>query len=135
GGGAELLHRAPDSWFIDVGDEQGGLLLREVATEVEADVPQPLDGDPASVQAGPSELELDGGFDTSVGAERGGHRRIAGGAREAGDMPRLQVDQCHVIDGRTDVLGGDVAPAEAFDEPAVSSEDGFPPRRLRVADD
>ncbi|KAG1438791.1 hypothetical protein G6F57_019695 [Rhizopus arrhizus] len=68
----------------------------------------------------------------------GERRRIAGAAMDlvhAGHELALQVDVLHVVDVGTDVLGGDVAPAQRIDVTAEGAEQHLGLVHLGVADD
>src|SRR4029450_14002228 len=70
-----------------------------------------------------------------VGGVDRGAAAAAVGRRAAGDEPGLLGEHVHVGDVGPDVLGGDVAAAEALDEAAVGAQQGLGLDALGVADD
>src|SRR4029453_13902809 len=72
---------------------------------------------------------------TPVGGLDRGVPPPAVGRRAAGDEPGLLGEHVHVGDVGPDVLGGDVAAAEALDEAAVGAQQGLGLDPLGVADD
>ena len=116
GGRPELGGGAPDGAFIDVGDEEAGAGLGQVAAQGVTDAAQALHGDADAAQLGASQAVLDGRPNGHVDAERRHRRRVAAAARGAAHEPRLRGDDVHVGGRGADVLGGDVAPAERIDK-------------------
>ena len=61
----------------------------------------------------------------AVGGEDGGVAGAAVGGGAAGDVGALARDDVHVLAVGADVAGGDVAPVQRLDEPAVGAEEGL----------
>ena len=138
GVGAELLDRPGHVVDVDVGHGEPGPGLVEQVAQVGADLADALDHD---VAAGQVVLvpELLGhrlhALQDPVGGVDRGVAAAAVGRRAAGDEPGLQRDGVHVGDVGPDVLGGDVAAAEALDEAAVGAQQGLGLDPLGVAED
>jgi len=136
--GAEIADRAINQRAVQVGDVQLGTAVAQQLHQFHADVAQALHGDAGLAHFLMAELEAHRRhqcLQRTVGGERGG---IAGATMDlvhAGHELAFQVDVLHVVDVGSDVLGGDVAPAQRIDIAAEGTEQHLGLVHFGVADD
>ena len=94
--------------------------------KVARDMSRSLDGDLFSLQRVASCQLVKAGLDPVVDPDRGYRGWIASaseGAVDSRHVLRFHPHQFHVLHASTDILGGDVPPAQALDEAAVGPEE------------
>ena len=120
---AASASRAP---LVDVGDAEPGALGGGAAGEAGGDAARALDGDMEAGEAVLAERALHRRLDAQEDAVAGVRPGIAAdralGDGQAGDIFGLLRDRDHVGDVHPDILGGDVAAAQAGDRAAEGGE-------------
>src|SRR6266516_3172278 len=100
-----------------------------------ADLANALDGDSPAFQAGTSPDMLGRcphALEDAEGRQDGGIAGPAVGDRPAGHVRALAGDNVHVLAEGADIAGGDIAPVQGLDEPAIGAQEclGLEPRRI-----
>ena len=120
---------------VGIRQDEVSPFMRQDAGQTLADIADALNGDPATGQAGGTPDLFGRRAHAVIDPESRGARRVSSFGQEPGGMPCSSRDHLHVLQGRTGVEGGDVAPSEALNEITHGLEQGlglFPPR---VGDD
>ncbi len=136
--GAEVADRPGDVVEVDVGDGQPHARLVEQAAELVADLAGALDDHvpPGQVVLLPQLLsDRVHPLEDAVGGIDGGVASTTVEDRATGDEAGLAGHQVHVRTEGADVLGGDVAAAQALDEATVGAQERLGLDALGVADD
>ena len=136
--GRVLVADPVDRRGADVADQDLGAGLGQVPDQAAADLADALDGDAAAAQVWGAPDVLGGGQHAlvdAVGGEYGGVAGAAVGRGPAGDVGALAGDDVHVLAVGAHVAGGDVAPVQRLDEPAVGAEQGLGLQLGGVPDD
>ena len=109
---------------IEVGHHEPGTSSREIAAQRQADIAQALHGDLEPGGVASAEAKAGGGHHRRHHPVGGHRERFLRGARGGRGVRRHPADHGQIVECRADIVGDDVAAAEAVDGPAEGLQQG-----------